>query len=196
MRSPLWALWRDLLRAAILLGGIGLTAIGVSGGVAALFGRVFGEDFVAGDPPGVTYTQSRCAEYLEYAPGAGSCAQAATTHHFGEVVEYRVAAGVLGLVALVVWWLLRRRARGRDVLPEAFAATVATALFGVAAAGLLLESGGLAVIGGQRSGVGDPLSGGIVSAVAAAVFAVVLARALVARSKRLGPQQDAASAQA
>ncbi len=182
---PAWRVWGDLIRAAIGLGSVGLLAIGASGVVAEAFGAAFGRGFVAGDPSGVTYSRARCAEYMEYAPDAHSCAEAATTHHFGEVVEYRVAAGVLGLIGLGVWWLLRRRTHRPGVLPEAFSATVATALFTVAAAGLLLESIGLAVIGGESNGVGALLSGGLVSAVAAAAFGLVLWRSLLSRAERL-----------
>jgi PadR family transcriptional regulator PadR len=90
--------------------------------------------FVAGDLPGMTYTPERCAEFLEYFPDAGSCAKAAALHHWGEVVEYRVAAGVLGLLVLGAFLLWRRRARPPEylgVLPDGFAATVATSLYGV-----------------------------------------------------------------
>jgi hypothetical protein len=58
------------------------------------------------------------------------------------VVEYRVAAGVLGLLVLGAFLLWRLRARPPEylgVLPDGFPATVATSLYGVAAAGLALE---------------------------------------------------------
>jgi hypothetical protein len=85
---------------AVVLGAVGLVAIGASGLVAELLGRLFGAGFVAGDLPGVTYTGQRCAQYLEYFPNAGGCEQAATLHHWGEVVEYRVAVGVVGAFVL------------------------------------------------------------------------------------------------
>jgi hypothetical protein len=110
--------------------------------VAEVLGRLFGAGFVAGDLPGMTYTPKRCAEFLEYFPDAGSCAKAAALHHWGEVVEYRVAAGVLGLLVLGAFLLWRLRARPPEylgVLPDGFPATVATSLYGVAAAGLALE---------------------------------------------------------
>ncbi|MGH8884352.1 MAG: hypothetical protein ACRDYX_04110 [Egibacteraceae bacterium] len=76
--------------------------------MAELFGQSFGMAFVSGDAPGVTYTPQRCAEYLEYVPDAGSCGAAATVHHFGEVVEYRVALGTLGLIGLLTLLTARR----------------------------------------------------------------------------------------
>ncbi|MEP6696427.1 MAG: hypothetical protein ABJA34_06050 [Pseudonocardiales bacterium] len=186
MRSrPVFTVSADLIRAALALGSIGMIAVGISGLLAEAFGALFSRSFVAGDPSGVRYTAARCAEFKEYAPTARTCAEAATTHHFGEVVEYRVAAGVLGVIGLGIWWLLRRRARPAGVLPEAFEATVATALFAVAATGLLLQSFGLAVIGGESNGVGGLLSAGLVAAVAAVVFGVVLWRALLSRAEQL-----------
>ena len=106
-RPDVWL--RPAFTGGWLAGGLGLVAIGVSGLVAEVFGRAFGPAFVAGDGPGVTYTAARCAEYLRLFPGAGGCAGAAATDHWGEVVQYRVLIGVLGLFALVAFGLARRR---------------------------------------------------------------------------------------
>src|SRR5204862_279998 len=84
------------------------------------------------DAPGVTYTVERCADYFEYFPNARDCADAATQHHFEEVVTSRGAAGVLGLLVLSGLFLIRRRyprGAGVRVLPESFAPTVAATLF-------------------------------------------------------------------
>jgi hypothetical protein len=43
-----------------LLGAVGLVAIGASGPLAELLGRLFGPAFVAGDLPGMTYTAAVC----------------------------------------------------------------------------------------------------------------------------------------
>ena len=89
--------------------------------------------------------EQRCAEFLEYFPDAGSCQQAAALHHWGEVVEYRVAVGVVGAFVLGAYLLWRRRPDRQDprylgILPDGFSATVATSLYGVAAAALALLS--------------------------------------------------------
>jgi hypothetical protein len=180
----------ELGRAAVLLGAVGLVAIGVSGALAELLGRLFGPAFVAGDLPGVTYTTQRCAEFLEYFPEAGSCAQAAALHHWGEVVEYRVAAGVLGLLVLGAFLLWRRRRRGQgpqylSVLPDGFSATVATSLFGVAAAVLTLETLD-SLLAADGSGTGQWLSAAIVASAMAVGYGISLYRTVLTRA-RLGP---------
>jgi hypothetical protein len=183
---PRGAVLAALVRALAGLGAVGLIAIGVSGLLAELFGRVFGYGFVAGDPPGVTYTPERCAEYLEYFPKLHSCGEAATMHHFGEIVEYRVAAGVLGLVLLAFYLILRRRDRdGQLALPNGFSATIGTALFGLAAAALLLESLNSVVIGARTGaepapGTGGWLSAGLVALVVAAAYARSFYRSVLA----------------
>jgi hypothetical protein len=177
-----WAatLLGELVLAAVLLGGVGLTAIGVSGLLAEGMGALAGQRFVSGDPPGVSYTPDRCADFFEYAPQARTCEEAATIHHFGEVVTYRVAAGILGLLALGLWWLLRRRRDRPALLPDGLVPGIGAATFGAAAAALLLESIGLLAFG---AGAGQYLSGGLVSLVVAAAFAVGCWRALAARAR-------------
>jgi hypothetical protein len=180
---PVWAVATEVARAATLLGAIALVAIGVSGLIAELFGQAFGARFVSGDLPGTSYTPERCAEFLEYFPRAGSCARAAELHHWGEVVQYRVAAGVLGLLVLggyALWHLRRREPRYLGVLPDGFSATVATALYGVAAAGLLLQSLG-GVVFAEGVGDGQWLSGGIVALVMASVYGASLYRTILTR---------------
>ncbi len=131
---------------------------------------------MAGDPVGVTYTTDRCADYLEYVPSAASCADAAAVHHWGEVVESRVALGLLGLFALLALIAARRWSgpaglhRPEWTPPWSMVAVVLLALFGVAAVGL----GGLSVLQlafGQTSGVGADLAVAVVAAVAALAVA-------------------------
>lgn len=172
----LGSLLRPVFIGTWLVGAIGLLAIGLSAAVAELMGRAFGAEFVAGDQEGVTYTAERCAEYLEYVPRATTCGSAAAIHHWGEVVDYRAAAGVLGLFALVALALARRWIL-RGALwapPRSAVAVVVLALMGVA--GSLL--GGLSVLQlvfGDTSGVGANLSAALIAgavALAAAVWAV------------------------
>jgi hypothetical protein len=169
--------WVPLVRAAAgslyNVAVVGLIAVGLSGLLALALSGAFGRDFVAGDAPGVTYTAARCADYFEYEPGAGSCNDAAVQHHFGEIVDYRLMAGVLGLVGLgAAFALSRRRKATRTHLPATFTPTVGASIFGAAALGLLALSGGSA---GQ---MGANLSGALIAAAVAAFYALRLSRLL------------------
>ena len=116
------------------------------------------------------------------------CEQAAAIHHWGEVVEYRVAVGVLGLLVLgglLLWRRQGREPRYLGVLPDGFAATVATSLYGVAAAVLALQSlDALLVAGGD--GMGQWLSGAVVAAALAVAYGTSLYRTVLSRA-RPGP---------
>jgi hypothetical protein len=174
---------RRLLSSAVLLGAIGLIAIGVSGGVAAAFGAAFGTTYVSGDTNGVTYTASRCADFLEYYPQAGSCEAAATAHHFDEVVFYRLDAGILGVLVLVTFVGLRRVSRFKGVAWSPRADLVAIGGFGafaVAAVGLGIPAFIETIVG--KAGAGEYLSAGIVSLIGCAAFVPLLVRSLRVRS--------------
>ena len=190
------ALFADLIRAAWLVTGIGLVAIGVSGLLAWLIDRTAGTTFLAGDAFGVAYTPARCAEYLEYVPGAASCEAAAAAHHSGEIVFYRLAAGVLGLAVLATYALVAGRLRRRGgVLPHGVTAIVAAALFGVV--GLLLSLDALGTWLGESAhheaaaGVGGSLSAGLVALLVGVVAGVL---AITAWRREPAPAAPSSSA--
>lgn len=166
---------RQTIAGAGLVVAVGLLAVGLSGLVAEALGRAFGPAFVAGDAADVTYTAQRCTDFFEYFPDAGTCAQAAALHHWGEVVEYRVAAGVLGLLALLGWWSARRTLwRGPAWRPSApVVGIVLVALFGVSGLGLIGLSS-LQIVFGQTAGTGADLSAGVVAMGLALVVGVRL----------------------
>lgn len=164
------ALIRPVITGTVWIGLLGALALGVSGLVSEVLGRVFGAGFVAGDANGVTYTSARCADFLEYFPRAATCEVAASQHHWGEVVEYRVALGVLALLALAGWALLRRTTRlGGPAwqAPATVVALVAAALAAAAAAGLLFLS-----LGGMAFGTSQGAGAGLADGAVAALFAI------------------------
>jgi len=180
---------RPVITGAVWVGLVGALALGVSGLVSEVLGRVFGAGFVAGDTNGVTYTPARCADFFEYFPKAGTCEAAASLHHWGEVVEYRVALGVLGLLGLAGWAVLRRT----TVLggpawraPAPIVAMVVAALAAFSGAGLLFIS--LTSIGFADShGAGVSLADGAVAllvAIGAAAWALLHGRRPAARAER------------
>jgi len=175
--------------------GAGLLAIGISGALALAAGTTLGKDFVSGDPLGVTYTAERCAELLEYYP-EGSCAAAATAHHFDEVVTYRLAAGILGLLVLagerfLVPGILRRLAQP---LPPGIIDAAGATAFGLATAALLgLGLSHLLVVQPELalslSGSGQWLSGSVGAAPIGAFYALRLLILLGGMSIRQTPER-------
>ena len=143
---------------------------------------------MSGDAPGVSYTSDRCADFREYHPEAATCAEAAAAHHFDEVVDYRLAAGLLGLIVLAGTFAARRTqlgSLGTGMLPEGFTATVGTTAFGLAAAGLLgLSLPQIAM--GWPDGAGAYLTGGIVALGPLAAFGLSLRRSLLERAAAAG----------
>ena len=174
-------IWRALAVNCLLLIWVGLLAIGASGVIAAAMNATLGADFVAGDLPGNMYTPDRCADLMEYAPAAASCEEAAAIHHTDEVVTSRIAAGVLGVIALAMWWLVRRRVTS-DALPPGVVSGAGAAMFGIV--GLALGALALNALDLGGHGAGSLLSGGIVSLVEALVFAGRLVRELRSWSAR------------
>jgi len=178
------ALVRRFLPDAVALVAIGLLAVGVSGVLAAAADAAFGDRFVAGDLPGITYTTARCAELREYAPTATSCAAAAAAHHTTEVIWYRIAAGVAGVGLLAVWWWQWRR---RGPYPRSgLLAVVGAATFGLGAAAF----GGLAldalIQDPGRAGAGQWLTAALVAGIVALVFGVRFVADLPAWPKPAG----------
>lgn len=185
-RLPTIAVLRDVVRAAWRLGAIGLVAVGASGLIAWLMNAVFGRPFVGGAPGPVRHPAADCQRWLSIWPHAHSCAQAVMLENSSDAVSLRLAAGVLGVVALAVFHLARRRSR--DLLPDSFTPTVAMTLFG--AAGLALA--GLSVddtVLGMRSGLGTAagagfyLSGAIVALVLALRYARQLHRSILLQAR-------------
>lgn len=150
----------ETLRAAILLGGCGLVAVGLSGGVVALMNALAGERFVGG------------ATVL----GTGGSTVGETAQ---DAVSLRVAAGVVGLLVLGGYAVLRRFLPATVVLPGGLVDALGAAAFAAGAAVLIGASVDQAVIGGGGHGVGFFLSGALVSLAGAVLFSARATRALL-----------------
>jgi hypothetical protein len=171
---------RALAWQLAFVAGVGLIAIGASGVLALSMRAAFGTAFVAGDPPGVTYSSARCADFLEYHPDAVGCEAAASDHHADEVVWYRIAAGVMGTIVLAGRWVIGRRRPSwpSAEISRAVIAAVGASVFGLAAVALGAQGLAVLVSEGVRHGPGQWISAGVVSFVVFVAFAASLWRDL------------------
>lgn len=177
---PVGELARRVFTTALLLGGIGAVAVGVSGLLAAVIRLVGGTRALVDVPAGQVLSASDCARWLAADPGAHSCRDAALSDWAAETVGYRIALGVLGALVLMAVRVLRRHgsspSRGAT-LPPVVSDTIAVTAFGATGCwtlGLGLD----AIVGASAHGSGQWLSAATVALTAAAVFAGRLVRDL------------------
>jgi hypothetical protein len=148
VRQSIWSL--------ALLGGVGGTAVGVSGVIAAIVRAAGGDRMVAAVAQGQLLGASDCARWLAADPHAVSCRAAALSDWATETVYYRIAAGILGGLTLIVLAVLRRRGpawRRVVLLPALTVDTAAFILFlltGVWTLGTGIDA--VLVAGGDGSG--------------------------------------------
>jgi hypothetical protein len=169
-----WATVAQLVRSAVLLGGLGAVAVGVSGLIAEAVRLVGGSRALVGIAAGRQLAGSDCARWLAAYPDAGNCRAAAIADWADETVFYRLALGVAGLLLLGAYRWLRRGDRPSRPLKTARDAVGLTA-FGLAAA---YTSAAAVDAAGTGSGVGQWLSALPVAAGLAGVFGVLLLRDL------------------
>lgn len=183
-RPGLRVIRRQIVGAAWLLGSAGALSVGIAGLFAWPVAARFGKDLIAADPPAEVLPASRCRYLLEYYPNAGGCQAASVAHHAEELVRNGLALGLLGAVALTMFWFARRGGRLRRYAvtpPAGIVAAVGTTMFGAAAA-VLIESGASRLHAGARWGAGWSLVAGMAALPAFAVFAARLLRDLRLRS--------------
>ena len=99
--TPTAVLDRQFVSTGLLPGGIGAVAVGVSGVIAAVIGRIAGAAKVVDERPGQVLSAADCARWLAGDPGALSCHDAAVADWVDEVVGYRL---VLGMSVSLPWW--------------------------------------------------------------------------------------------
>jgi hypothetical protein len=173
----------DLVMSAWKLAGAGLTAIGASGLLVALMNVTLGRPFTGQAPAGVTFPKASCAYWMAGWRDAHTCAQAAMLEASSDAVILRIGAGIVGIVLLAVYVMVRHGLRWRGHEPGAplagYFPLLAASVFGTGALGLALaQVTGFTV----TAGPGMYLSGAIVAA-AAAVWYGVRAWPLVRRPR-------------
>jgi len=173
-RLPVRHVLDQLVRHAVLMFGVGAVAVGLSGAVAAVIRAIGGSRALIDVAPGQVLSAGDCARWLSGDPAAHSCAAAAVGDWANEVVYYRIALGILGLLALAGYRWLRRGLRSSPML-MVVRDTVGVAAFAGAAAvtfGLGIDA---VVVGG---GAGQWFSATPIALVLAVAFAVLLLRDL------------------
>lgn len=178
---PTVALARRVVLTAALVGGIALVAVGISGLVAWLLVVVRGDQFLTVPWWPGTYTSGDCARWMAGDPGH-NCVAAMLDDHVGDILLQRMAAGVLGVLALAGYAVLRGRWRDRATMTAlpvgsaealgAFLALLATLSTIAAAVDLEMTRGG--------AGAGQPFSLAA-GAVLATVFFAIRLRRVVSR---------------
>lgn len=152
---PAVMLARQCVMSALLLGGIGGLAVGVSAALTAVLGAIGGSRFIVDISPATQLAPSDCARWLAANPGAHTCYQAAMSDWAWDTILIRGAVGVLGALSIAAFVVLRRRSPGLGAasLPAAVVDTVALTLFGVAGVWLLgLGVDAMAVASGHGAG--------------------------------------------
>jgi hypothetical protein len=179
-RPPLRTIALATVASGWFLGALGAIAVGMSGIAAAGLRLVGGATFIADTRPTGVLRASDCSRWLSAAPAARSCHQAAVTDWANETVAYRIALGVLGVGALTLLIVVRKRwtRAGRwTTLPATVVDTIAVMAFG--ASGVWLAGLGLdAVVVASGHGAGQWLSAAPIALAAALVFGVRLLRDL------------------
>ena len=156
---PVTVLWRPLVATALLLGGLGGLAMGLSALITAIMGAVAGSTFIVNITHHTYLAPSDCARWLAQNHATHSCYQAALDDRSSEVVTYRAVLGILGVAALVLYRHLRHRWSTRGVIfylprpPVDAVAFVAFAGTGIWLTGLGIDQ----IIVASGSGAGQGL---------------------------------------
>jgi MYXO-CTERM domain-containing protein len=169
---PSRALLRRIVLTCALVGGAGLAAIGGAGLLGRLLQALKGNLFMTSPFPPGTYTQADCARWLAGNPGSRSCVTAMLADHAFDYLLQAAACGLLGLLGLGAYLLLRRRWSDRatmTALPVGTAEFLGATLAGLAAVFLLAQVVDLETVQ-HGVGAGEPLSLGIAAAVTAVAF--------------------------
>jgi hypothetical protein len=90
--------------------------VGLSGAIAWALAAIGGGQFVTAPFPPGSYSRADCVRWLAGDPGTHSCVTAMGADHVGDILLSSFAAGILGLVTLLAFWLMRRRWQDRGTL--------------------------------------------------------------------------------
>jgi hypothetical protein len=177
---PSVALVRRAALAGSLIGGVALVAYAVSAAISWALASVRGGEFVTAPFPPGSYTAADCARWLAGDPATHNCTAAMTSDHIGDIVLQGFAAGFLGLMALLAFWIMRQRWQDRGTLialPVGSAEAVGTILALLVAAAAARAAFHLETA--ERGiGAGQPIAIAIAALCAAVFFGLRLLRGM------------------
>ena len=182
---PSAAVMRRTALASSLIGGVALVAYAVAAAISWALAAIRGAEFVTAPFPPGSYTSADCTRWLAGDRATRSCVAAMTRDHVGDIILQGLAAGFLGLLALVAFWFMRQRWQDRGTLTalpvgsaEAVGAILAL-LVAIAGVGLAVD---LETV--QRGqGAGQPIAIALAALCAAAFFALRLQRSVRATAR-------------
>ena len=181
---PSLAFVRRLILTAALVASGGLVAIGGGGLASWVLAALRGDKFMTAPWPPGTYTRTDCARWLAGYPRTHSCVTAMLADHQWDFWLDTAALGVLGLLVLGLYLVLRQRWRDRatlTALPDGTAQLAGAVLAGVAAIACFADVADIETVR-HGVGAGQPLSLALAAAAAAAAFGLSLARTVRARA--------------
>jgi hypothetical protein len=177
---PSAAAVRRAALAGSLVGGVALVAYGISAAISWALAAMRGGTFVTAPFPPGSYTSSDCARWQAGDPSAHGCVAAMTADHVGDIVLQGFAGGIVGVLALLAFWSMRRRWQDRGTLtalPVGSAEAVGFILAVLVSVAGLITALNIETVQ-QGRGAGQPFSIAVAALGAAAFFAFRLYRAV------------------
>lgn len=175
-RLPFGALVRPSVCFGLLLSGLVGLAMGLSAIITGVMEAFGGSTFIVNISPHTYLAPADCARWLANDPSAHTCYNAALADWAGETVVNRAILGILGVLALATFLLLRWRWSARylsSALPRNVVDAIMFTLFG--AGGVWLTAVGLdAIADGSGRGAGQELGTAPVMIGLAVVFGIRL----------------------
>jgi hypothetical protein len=166
---------RQLLLAVLRLAGLAGLFLGLAGLLAAGIAAIWGASAIATPFPAGSYSLADCRRWLAAYPASHSCTAAMTADHAADFLRNAALAGLLGVAALIVRQVLRRRWRG--LASGAIEPLIGAGLAGLSALGFAAAAFD-AVTVTRSQGVGQPISLAVAAGCAAVLLAGVARRSV------------------
>jgi hypothetical protein len=174
------ALRRRVVLSALLIGGVGGIAVGIGGSIGAVVNVLLGDRAIATPFPVGSYTTADCRRWLAGDPSARDCVTAMTADHARDFLISAGLCGLIGVVAIAAYAMLKRRWSSPAIATSLPRATedVVGAVLALGVAVVLVSQGIDAVLVTHGNGAGEPFSLAPPAFLAATLFTVRARRGL------------------